>query len=519
MQSTKRTGFSRGPKWLDEFEFYRAIEDGAHARHARAQPCGGWMKSLAISEFKEKVRSGEISVLEHTHKILEEIESSNKKYHHFCLVAKENALSQAMAVEKKIKKGFDGFLLGVPVSVKDSICVKGVESRAGSKILSGFIPLSNATCIEKAVNAGAIVVGKTSQDEFGFGSYSVNVGIGFEVPKNPVDENRSCGGSSGGCAGFTALTSFTHVSFGESTGGSIAPPASLCGVVGLTPSYGRISRNGLIDYGNSLDKIGPMSKTVEDSAILLEAVSGFDGKDATSSTKSVDFYSSFVGKSVKGKTIGVVKEFSGGALDKEIEKLFFDRISELEKEGLKIKEVSLALNAEYAIPAYYLMSTPEVSTNLARYCGMRYGLQENLEGSFNEYFSQIRSNAFGMEVKRRLMLGTFARMSGFRDAFYMKALKVRAKLLAEFRQAFKKVDLIANPTMPFVAPLFSEISKLTPIQHYYSDLYVCPANIAGLPHINVPVGKSKGMPVGMLFTAPHFEEKELVKIGSAVEAL
>lgn len=475
------------------------------------------MKAIPVSEFVQKTQSGEISVVEHTHKILDEVEKTNKKFHHFCRVSRGHAVLQAESLEKKIKKGFRGKLLGVPLSVKDSICVKGVESRAGSKILSGYVPLSNATCVERAVSEGAIVVGKTSQDEFGFGSYSVNVGIGFEVPKNPFDDTRSCGGSSGGSAGFSALTKFTHVSFGESTGGSIACPASFCGVAGLTPTYGRISRSGLIDYGNSLDKIGPVAKTAADASVLLGVASGFDSFDSTCSSMPVDDYSSFVGEKIKGKKIGVVKEFSGAGVDKEVEKVFFEKISFLEAQGAKIESVSLPLNAEFTIPAYYLISASEVSTNLARYCGMRYGLEGEMRGNFDEYFSGVRSEGFGLEVKRRLMLGTFARMSGFRDAYYLRALKVRARLLQEFLAAFKKVDLICNPTMPFIAPSFSELQKLSPLQHYYSDLFVCPANVSGLPHISVNAGFSKGLPVGIMFTAPHFMEKELVCAGSFVE--
>lgn len=477
------------------------------------------MKTLSVKEFREKVLSGEISVIEHTEKILEEINAKNKKFNHFVLVSKELALSQAKEIDKKIKTGFSGKLLGVPLSVKDSICVKGVETRAGSKILTGYVPLSNATVVERATNEGAIVVGKCSQDEFGFGSYNVNVGIGFKVPKNPIDESRSCGGSSGGSSGFSALTNFSHVSFGESTGGSIAGPTSFCGVVGLTPTFGRLSRSGLIDYSNSLDKIGTIAKTVEDAAILLEAAAGLDPKDSTSSKVEADKYSSFVGESIKGKTIGIIKEFSGKVLEKGVEKVFFDKISQLEKEGVKVKEVSLELSAKYSIPTYYIISTPEASTNLAKFCGMRYGLEEEIKGNFNEYFSGIRSKGFGMEVKRRLMLGTFARMSGFRDAYYLKALKVRAKILEEFNKVFKKVDLLVHPSMAFVAPKFTELEKLTPLQHYYADLLVNPANVAGLPHISVNAGFSKGMPVGIMFTAKHFQEKEIIKAGSFVEEL
>ncbi|MEK6942017.1 MAG: amidase family protein [archaeon] len=478
------------------------------------------MKTISINDFVARVKSGEINVVENTEKILEEIEKSNRQFHHFCLVSKDAALRQAKELGKKIRAGFQGKLLGVPLSVKDSICVKGVESRAGSKVLSGFIPQRNATVVKRALDEGAVVVGKTSQDEFGFGSYSVNVGVGFEVPKNPFDATRSCGGSSGGSAGFSFLTKFAHASFGESTGGSIVCPASFCGVAGFTPTYGLLSRSGLIDYGNSLDKIGPIAKTVEDAAIVLDSVAGADPLDSTTVHSKKENFSLLAGKEPKGKTIGVVKEFcETGRLEAGVEKVFFGKISALEKEGFKVKEVSLALNEKFAIPAYYLVSTPEASTNLARYCGMRYGLQKELSGNFNEYFSGVRSEGFGLEVKRRLMLGTFARMSGFRDAYYLRALKVRSKLLSEFSLAFKKVDLIVHPTMPFVAPAFEEIKKFSPLQHYYADLFVCPANLAGFPHVSVNAGFSKNLPVGFMFTAPHFGEKELISAGSFLEAI
>ncbi|MDO8634227.1 MAG: amidase family protein [archaeon] len=476
------------------------------------------MKALSVQALREKILSGETTCEEQCHSLLEEISKTNKKFHHFCMVSEKVALEQARELDKKVKKGFHGKLLGAGLSVKDSICVEGVETRAGSKVLSGYVPPSSATVVERALAEGAFVLGKTSQDEFGFGSYSVNVGVGFEVPRNPFDEGRACGGSSGGSAGFTSLTKLTQVSFGESTGGSIACPASFCGSVGFTPTYGLLSRHGLIDYGNSLDKIGPMAKTVSEAARLLEVSSGPDNKDSTCVDKKTGGFESFVGKSLKGKTIGIVKDFVGNDLDFGVAKVFFDMVSFLEKEGVKTKEVSLSMNKKFAIPAYYLISTPEASTNLARYCGMRYGLSGDFAGkSFDEYFSEIRSNGFGLEVKRRLMLGTFARMSGFRDAYYLRALKVRRKLMLEFLELFKQVDLVVHPAMPFVAPTFSEIEKLTPVQHYFADIFLTPSNLGGFPHISVNAGFHKGMPVGFMFTANHFQESGLISAGSLVE--
>jgi len=412
-------------------------------------------KHQSLKEFVTSVKKGNVSVVEHTEKILAEAEQNNSKYNYFNALARQAALSQAKEIDARIKIGrHKGKLLGVPISVKDCICVKDMESRAGSRILSGYLPLFNATVVEKARKEGAIIIGKTSQDEFGFGTFSTNTGVGFPKPKNPLDRKRACGGSSGGSAGFTALTRLAHASIGQSTGGSIACPASFCGVIGLTPTYGCVSRYGLIDYANSLDKIGTLGKSVEDAALLLEVISGHDMSDSTSLPEPVEELSKL--SALNDLKIGIVKELFEGC-EKPVQKSCNDAINKLEKQGAIIEEIPLPLNAKFGIPAYYLVSTTEASTNLAKLCGMRYGLQEKLEGNFNEYFSKVRSQGFGKEAKRRILIGTFARMSGFREAYYLKAMKVRTRLIKEFKQAFSKVDVLANPTMPIVAPSFEEI--------------------------------------------------------------
>src|SRR3989344_1866792 len=371
-------------------------------------------------EFAKAVQNGNVSVLEHAHKIVSEIEKKNKKFSHFNSFEKNYVIAQAEQLEKEIKKGKKGKLLGVPISIKDCICVKGIESRAGSKILSGYKPVFDATAVEKAKKEGAIILGKTAQDEFGFGTFSVNTAD--KIPLNPLDEERSCGGSSGGAAGFTALTENTHLAMAESTGGSIACPASFCGVSSITPTYGLVSRYGLMDYANSLDKIGSMGKTMEEASLLLEVISGKDLKDST----SLDFSWKNV-KSTKPK-IGLPKELFSVIKDEKLKEIVRKKIDRAEQLGAKIEEASLPLNTEYGISAYYLIAMTEASTNLAKYCGMRYGFEEKLEGTFNEYFSKVRSSAFGEEAKRRILLGTFARMSGFRDAYYLRAMKARTKL-------------------------------------------------------------------------------------------
>lgn len=479
------------------------------------------MKPVSVMDFSEQVGSGAVSIVEHTHKVLDEAEKQNKKFNHFSLISRDEALLQAAALQKNLEKNpkeyKNALLLGVSLSVKDSICVSNVESRAGSAILSGYVPLFDATVISRAKAAGAIVIGKTSQDEFGFGSYCVNVGNGFKVPKNPFDEKRTTGGSSGGSAGYTSLTKFPHLSFAESTGGSAACPASFCGCATITPTYGRLSRNGLIDFGNSLDKISPMAKTIREAAVLLEAVAGIDPKDSTSADQPVESFSVAAGKGVKNLRIAVVSDFVSEGIDPVVAKIFGQAVEKLKSDGAKVSEVSLPQNREFSIPTYYLIATSEVSTNLARYCGMRFGATEPLNGNFNTFFSSVRSKYFGEEAKRRLLLGTFCRMSGYRDAYYLRALKVRSKLIAEFQSAFKKADLLVLPTMSTIAPTFDEIKKWSPLQHYYADKQVNPPNVSGLPHASVNIGIHKGLPVGLLLLSNHWQESLLVQAGSAVE--
>lgn len=466
-----------------------------------------------ISDFVSKVREGQVDVVEHTHKVIEECKKLNRDYHFF------NAISEELAIEcaEAVKKSPKGLLAGVPVSVKDCICVKGVESRAGSAILSGYRPVFDATVVERARKEGAVIIGKTAQDEFGFGGFSVNVGVGMDIPLNPLDKSRSCGGSSGGAAGITQKASFPHIALAESTGGSIVNPASFCGVVGLCPTYSRVSRHGLMDYANSLDKIGPMSRSVADSALMLKAIAGFDSRESTSSDSAVDDYASEVGKIAKDMKIGVIKESLGEGVDSEVSSAVHAALGGFSELGVRHEEVSLPLTMKYGVEAYYIISMAEASTNLAKYCGMRYGKEGKLEGSFNDYFAKVRSENLGREAKRRVIIGTFARMAGFRDAYYVKAMQVRTKIIEEYRKALSRFDLLVSPTMPFVAPKFSDIEKMTPLQNYMSDILTVGPNIAGLPHITVPCGIKDGMPIGMMLIANHMEEKKLVRLASAYE--
>lgn len=464
----------------------------------------------------EDVRTGKADIVAYAEECLGEARRIHDEFHYFTAIAEESAIAQAKEIKKNFAKYKDGKLLGVMVSAKDAICVKGVESCAGSRILRGYRPLFDATVIEKVKREGGIVIGKTAQDEFGFGSFSVNVGLGFPVPLNPFDRERSCGGSSGGAAGLAQKAGFPHIALGESTGGSIAAPSSFCGVFGLTPTYGKVSRYGLIDYGNSLDKIGSIGKSAEEVALLQGVIEGHDPKDSTSLDRPHEGYRELK-RSVKGRKIGVIKEAFSDAVGEDVQKGVRAGIAGLEEEGAIVEEVSLEFPTRHSLATYYLLAMSESSTNLAKYCGMRYGQAEELKGSFNEYFSGVRSRHFGEEAKRRIILGTFARMSGFRDAYYIKAAKVRTLIIEHYKKAFRTYDALVSPTTPVLPPKFSDIRELTPLQHYMMDIPVVGPNLAGLPHLNVPVGMENGLPVGMLLIGDHLQERKLLEMGMAFD--
>jgi len=408
----------------------------------------------------------------------------------------------------------EGRLKGYTVSVKDNVCVKGVQSTAGSKVLEGYVPPFDATVIAKCRAEGASILGKTTQDEFGFGTFNVNTP--FNKPLNPHDPERSTGGSSGGAACITAVADFPHLAISESTGGSISCPASWCGVVGVTPTYGRVSRWGLIDYANSLDKIGVMGKTVKEAALLLSVISGPDKYDSTVLDTPVPDYTEL--ESVEELKVGVPKEYYGEGINSDVEKTIWSTLKKLESKGAKLIDVSLP-HTKYALSSYYIIAMAEASTNLSKFSGLRYGLQEHIEGDFNQYFSKIRTLGFGDESKRRVMLGTFTRMAGYRDAYYLKALKVRTKVIEDFKHAFEAVDVLAAPTMPVVAPRFDEIEELEPIQHYMMDILTVAPNLAGIPMVSVPCGTSEDMPVGLHLMADHLQEHTMLRAAWEVENL
>ena len=459
-------------------------------------------KGLSVAQFIMMSKEGDIDVSDFYGKLNVELRALQKKYNYFVTLVENKNVS----VDKGTK------LAGLPVSAKDCICTKGVQSTGGSRILEGYVPPFDATVIARAKKEGGVLVGKTVQDEFGFGTFSTNSAYG--IPKNPHDASRSCGGSSGGAGGLTAALEMPHVAFGQSTGGSISCPSSFCGVVGLTPTYGRVSRYGLIDYANSLDKIGTIGKCVDDVRLLYDVASGYDPLDQTSIKDDDKRDGKF---DMKGLKFGIPKEYFPSDMDASVRKVVLDAIDKMEALGAKVSECSLP-HTKYSIPAYYIIAMAEASTNLAKYSGMRYGMEGNPMGAhFDEYFSDIRGKYLGDEVKRRIILGTYTRMAGYRDQYYLKAMKVRRLIIDDYKKAFKDFDALLSPTMPFVAPKFTEIEKLSPLECYNADILTGAPNLAGIPMLSLPCGTSKGMPVGLHVLSDHLREDVVLNVGREFE--
>ena len=386
-------------------------------------------------------------------------------------------------------------------SAKDNLTSLDMEACAGSRILQGYVPAFDAAAIERMKAAGGMLVGKTNMDEFGFGTFSAN--SAYEIPRNPFDRERSCGGSSGGSACAAAVLE-DHVSLGVSTGGSICCPASFCGVYGIAPTYGRVSRYGLIDYGNSLDKIGVLSAKASDLRKYITIMAGRDERDPTSCVQP-----ELKSERRRMKSVAVPKDGIQG-LSGDVEAAFNDSIETLRSMGIDVEEVDMP-SFRYAIPAYYVIATSEASTNLARYVGMRYGVQEgDLSLKFDDYFSSIRSASFGDEAKRRILLGTFTRMVGYRDRYYAKARQVRQLVIDDYKRILQDHDAVLTPTMPYVAPRFDEIERMSALDSYKTDYLTVPPNLAGNPHLSVPCGyDGNGMPIGMQFVGAHWDEDVL----------
>lgn len=459
-----------------------------------------WKKSL--SELRELLKRGEVSPKEVVESFYDRYNQTEEKVKAYITPLYEKALKQAESLKERELP-----LFGIPIAVKDNILVEGEKTTCASKILENFVAPYDATVIERLKKAGALIVGKTNLDEFAMGSsteYSA-----FFPTKNPWDLERVPGGSSGGSAASVAVLS-APVSLGSDTGGSIRQPASFCGVIGIKPTYGRVSRYGLVAFASSLDQIGVFGRRTEDVALVLEVISGWDEKDSTSAKVPVPEWSEEVKKEVKGLKIGLPKEFFEYELQPQVKEAFENFIKELEKEGFEIKEVSLP-HVKYSIPTYYIIAPSEASSNLARYDGVRYGYRAKEYKDIFEMYARTRDEGFGPEVKRRIMLGTFALSAGYYDAYYLKAQKVRRLITNDFLKAFEEVDVIASPTTPTLPFKFGERLE-NPIEMYLSDILTVPANLAGLPAISIPIAWKDGLPVGGQLIGKHWDETTLLQI-------
>lgn len=472
------------------------------------------LMQLTAVELGKKIRVGEVSVQEATKASLERLKAVEDKVNGFITVDEVGALKRAEEVQMKIDSGeLTGPLAGVPVAIKDNMCVAGMLTTCGSKILSNFKPTYTATAVEKLVEAGAVVIGKTNMDEFAMGSTSETSYYG--ETKNPWNLDRVPGGSSGGSAAVVAAEEVSYA-LGSDTGGSIRQPAGFCGVTGIKPTYGRVSRYGLVAYGSSLDQIGPLAKDVTDCATILEVICGKDDKDSTSvAEKNADFTSALV-DDVKGLKIGIPKGYFLSGIDLEVKEHVLAAAKVLEAKGAIVEEFDLGL-VEYAIPAYYIIASAEASSNLERFDGVKYGYRTESFSDLHNMYKKTRSEGFGAEVKRRIMLGSFVLSSGYYDAYYMKALRTKALIKKEFDKAFEKYDVILGPVAPTTAPKLGE-SLSDPIKMYLGDVYTVSVNLAGLPGISVPCGiDSNGLPIGLQLLGKHFDEKTIIRAAYAFE--
>lgn len=465
-------------------------------------------------EIKESILEKKFTCREVIEALFERIKEVDKEVNAYVTLCEDYALEQAKIIDEKVSKGEAlGKLAGIPIAIKDNICTDGIKTTCASKMLCDFIPPYDATVIKKLKEEDAVIIGKTNMDEFAMGSSTEN--SAFKITKNPVDTTRVPGGSSGGSAAAVGA-GIAPIALGSDTGGSIRQPAAFCGVVGLKPTYGLVSRYGLIAFGSSLDQIGPFAKTVEDCALCLEVISGEDSMDNTSSKHiEKEEYLNNLSEDVKGMKIAVPKEFFKEGLDKEIEEAVKKGIEKLKSLGAEIEEISFPITDE-GLSAYYIISSAEASSNLARYDGIRYGYRAEEFEDVYELMEKSRTEAFGQEVKRRIMLGTYALSSGYYDAYYKRALKFKKKIKNEFKKVFEKYDLIISPTSP-VLPFKIGEKKDNPLEMYLADIYTVNINIAGVPAISVPCGESKeGLPIGFQIIGPHFGEKQILKAAKAV---
>ncbi len=464
-------------------------------------------------ELHDLLIKKEISAEELNKAVFNRVESVEDKIGAYITRTREKALEQARAVDLQIRNGERvSPLSGIPVAIKDNICTDGVKTTAGSKILANFIPPYSATVVKKLDAAGASVAGKTNLDEFAMGSSTEN--SGFFTTRNPWDTGRVPGGSSGGSAAAVAAGE-AICALGSDTGGSIRLPASFCGIVGMKPTYGAVSRYGLIAYASSLDQIGPFARDVTDCALMLNAISGHDPLDSTSAKYPVPDYTGFLKDDVRGMKMGVPEEYMAKGIDPEVRGVILKAMEKMESLGAVIEYTSLP-HTEYALPTYYLIAPAEASSNLARYDGVRYGMRAKGAEDVIDMFMKTRSQGFGNEVKRRIMLGTYALSAGYYDAYYLKALKVRTLIKEDFDRAFEKYDLLLSPVSPTTAFRIGEKTD-DPLQMYLSDICTISVNLAGIPGMSIPCGFAGGMPVGLQLMGKHFDEGTLLRAAYTFE--
>lgn len=469
---------------------------------------------MTATELAKAIKEGRTTAIAAAEEVVKQIELKEKEYNCYITFDKDAFLNEAMRVQAGIEDGsITGALAGVPVAVKDNICTDGVRTTAASKILENFIPAYSAEAVTRLRDAGAVIIGKTNMDEFAMGSTSETSAYG--ITRNPHNTDHVPGGSSGGSAAAVAASE-CYFALGSDTGGSIRQPASYCGVVGMKPTYGSVSRYGLIAYASSLDQIGPICKDVTDCATVMEILTSYDEKDSTSVRREDVKFTEALVADVKGMKVGVPKNYFGEGLDPEVKVAVLNAIEVLKDQGAVVEEFDLDL-ADYAVPAYYTIATAEASSNLARYDGVKYGYRTPDYSGLHDMYKKTRTEGFGGEVKRRIMLGSYVLSAGYYDAYYIKAMKVRALIKKTFDEAFKKYDVIIGPVAPQTAPQVGESLK-DPMKMYLSDIYTIPANLAGLPAISVPCGKdSHGLPIGMQIMGDCFMEKNIIRAAYTYE--
>ncbi len=470
------------------------------------------LTDLTISEALLKLEKREISAVELTQAHLDQVKRYDGQVRAFITVTPELALEQAKSADEARAKGDNRPLLGIPLAIKDVLSTKGVETTCGSKILKGYKPVFNATAVQRLLDAGMVMLGKVNMDEFAMGSSTEN--SGYFTTRNPWNLDRVPGGSSGG-SGAVVSARMAMGSLGTDTGGSVRLPGSFCGLAAVKPSYGRVSRYGLVAYGSSLDQTGPMTRTVEDSARILQVIAGHDAHDSTSVNTPVPNYVEALKGSIKGLRIGIPKEYFGEGVNREVEDSIMKAIAFLQSLGAQVTEVSLP-HSEYGLPTYYIIATSEASANLARYDGIRFGAKVE-KGDMWDTYKSTRGAGFGDEVKRRIMLGTYALSAGYYDAWYGKAQAVRTLIKQDYDEAFKEVDVLCAPVSPTTAFKFGD-NTADPLQMYLADVMTINANLAGICGMNVPCGFDKlGLPIGLQILAPAFKEDLMMRVGHTYE--